>query len=181
MIYLTADLHFNHTNIIRFCNRPFGDVETMNKYIIESWNKTVTPEDEVYILGDFSFKGTHRTVRYLMNRLNGKKYMIKGNHDRSKMLNNLQNAKLIEWWKYTHEIEYEYKGRKYTLSLSHYPHFPSKGSDIVCLHGHVHGIYEHHGTHFHSPGVIDVGVDNVGYSPISIETILDFIERQRNV
>ena len=180
MIYFTADLHISHANIIRFCNRPFNDVHSMNKHITESWNKIVQPDDEIYVLGDVTFKLTKRGVRHVFSLLNGKKYVIKGNHDRSDYLNNLQNAKMIEWWKYTHDISYEHNGKTYDFSLSHYPHYPLKNDNIICLHGHVHGIYEHNGEYFHSPGVLDVGVDNVGYEPISIVTIIEFMERQKN-
>jgi len=183
MIYFTSDNHFCHNNIIRYCHRPFSDIESMNSHMIESWNKTVTPEDEVYYLGDFSFKATKRSVRYIMNRLNGKKYFIKGNHDRSEYLNNLLNAKLIEWWKYNHDFTYEHEGKTYDFSLSHYPHYPTKemGSEStqICLFGHVHGIFEHHGTYVHKNGGIDVGVDNVGYEPISIVKIINLIENQK--
>lgn len=179
MIYFCADQHFGHTNIIKFCNRQFGTVDAMNRHITESWNKVVKPEDEVYILGDLFFKLTKRAARYILSKLNGKKYIIKGNHDRTYMLNNFLNSKLVEWWKYNYDFSYEHNGKTYDFSLSHYPHYPTKGSDIICLHGHSHGFYEIEGEYFHAPGVIDVGVDNLGYEPISIVTIIEYIEKQR--
>lgn len=179
MIYFTSDLHLGHTNIIKFCNRQFGTIQAMNSHIVECWNKTITKEDEVYFLGDFSLTLSKKGARYFLYKLNGKKYFLKGNHDRTEYLNNFQNSRLIEWWKVSHDFSYEHNGKIYNFSLSHYPHYPAKGSDVICLHGHVHGIYEHHGEYFHSPGVIDVGVDNVGYYPISIENVIEFIERQR--
>ncbi len=180
MIYVTSDAHFGHRNIIEFCNRQFGDVHSMNKHMTESWNKVIKPEDEVYYLGDFSLTMSKRFARNLLCKLNGIKYMIKGNHDRTYMLNNYKNSGLIQWWDYSHEMSYVHNGKTYNFSMSHYPHYPSKGSDIICLHGHVHGIYEHHGEYVHAPGVIDVGVDNVGYEPLSIVQIIEYIERQRN-
>lgn len=148
----------------------------MNDHMIDSWNKVVTPEDEIYHLGDFSFKATKRGARAILRKLNGKKYFIKGNHDRSDYLNNLKNAGLIEWWDYNHILQHEHNGKVYTFSLSHYPHFPTKESDIICLFGHIHGrnIEIPHGIG------IDVGVDNLGYEPISITTIIDYVERQKN-
>ena len=47
--YFTADLHFGHANIIKFCNRPFKSVEDMDKTLIRNWNETVQPDDEIYI------------------------------------------------------------------------------------------------------------------------------------
>lgn len=56
MIYFTADTHFGHENIIRFCNRPFPDLETMNETLIENWNQRVCSNDTIYIIGDLFFR-----------------------------------------------------------------------------------------------------------------------------
>lgn len=53
--YFTADLHFGHSNIIRLAKRPFSDVEEMDKVLVRNWNSTVKQEDEIYIIGDFSW------------------------------------------------------------------------------------------------------------------------------
>ena len=52
-IYFIADTHFNHKNILEYCNRPFADVEEMNKILVNNWNDTVKHDDVVYMLGDF--------------------------------------------------------------------------------------------------------------------------------
>ena len=170
MIFFTSDLHISHANIIKFCNRPFDSVEEMNRFIIDSWNKSIKPEDEVYFLGDFSFTISKRGARYFLHKLNGKKYFIKGNHDRTQYLNNFKNSGLIEWWKYDHSFSYDYNGKTYNFSLSHYPHYPSN-SDIICVFGHIHG--RRIETDGREIG-IDVGVDNIGYEPISIETLMNY-------
>lgn len=79
MLYFSADHHFWHANIIRFCNRPFGFVQEMNEVLIQKWNNLVAPEDEVYYLGDFSMAA--RPVEMYTTRLNGIKYLVPGNHD----------------------------------------------------------------------------------------------------
>lgn len=79
-IFVTADTHFNHTNIIKYCNRPFKDVNEMNETIIKNWNEVVGVNDIVYHLGDFGF-GTKEELQKIFDRLNGKKYLIIGNHD----------------------------------------------------------------------------------------------------
>lgn len=53
--FLTADLHFSHRNIIRFCKRPFTDVNQMDQVLVNNWNDVVQPDDLVYVVGDFQF------------------------------------------------------------------------------------------------------------------------------
>ena len=81
MIYFTADHHFGHQNIIKHCNRPFGSVEEMDEELIMLWNKSVREKDIVYILGDLLFRNATSSEEYL-EKLNGKKYLIVGNHDK---------------------------------------------------------------------------------------------------
>src|SRR3990167_10184368 len=86
-IWFTSDTHFNHTNIINYCNRPFvfdgtPNVQSMNQALIEHWNANVSSSDVIYHLGDFSF-GTKKQASDILHMLNGYKVLIKGNHDRS--------------------------------------------------------------------------------------------------
>jgi calcineurin-like phosphoesterase family protein len=55
-IFFTSDTHFYHTNIIKYCNRPFSSVEEMNQKLIENWNNTISEHDTIFHLGDFMFK-----------------------------------------------------------------------------------------------------------------------------
>ena len=80
MIYFIADTHFNHTNIIKYCNRPFNNTHEMNEYIIQKWNSVVKKDDTVYHLGDVGF-GSLQEVKNLVERLNGTKILLRGNHD----------------------------------------------------------------------------------------------------
>ncbi len=80
MIYFIADTHFNHANIIKYCNRPFNDTYEMNEYIVKKWNSVVEDDDIVYHLGDVGF-GSLREVKSLVERLNGTKILLRGNND----------------------------------------------------------------------------------------------------
>ena len=80
MIYFTSDLHFYHKNINKYAKRPLDSVEEMNEKLIKNWNNRIKSEDEVYILGDFTMKGTEYAAD-ILSKLKGKKYLIKGNHD----------------------------------------------------------------------------------------------------
>ena len=90
-IWFTADTHFSHANIIKYCARPFDNVEGMDRTLITNWNKVVEPKDIVYHLGDFCFRNPER----YLNALNGYIYFIYGNHD--KKLRKLLSEKDYNW------------------------------------------------------------------------------------
>ena len=77
--FFTSDTHFNHANIISFCNRPFKDVEQMNEVMIANWNHVIGKDDSVFHLGDFCLGGAAEWTK-ILDRLNGKIYLIMGNH-----------------------------------------------------------------------------------------------------
>ncbi len=80
-ILFTSDTHFFHERVIQYSNRPFKDKEEMNEFMIQQWNRKVSPQDTIYHLGDFSFASKEKTERVLQ-RLNGKKILVLGNHDK---------------------------------------------------------------------------------------------------
>ena len=79
--YFTADLHLGHRNIIDYSGRPFRDAEEMNDALVERWNATVGPTDDVIVLGDFAMGRIAETLP-LVALLNGRKVLLAGNHDR---------------------------------------------------------------------------------------------------
>lgn len=78
-VYIISDTHFSHANIIKYCNRPFESVEQMNRVLIDRWNAVVTPDDTVIHLGDVFW--SYRDACELTWRLNGRKMLVRGNHD----------------------------------------------------------------------------------------------------
>ncbi len=96
MIFFTADPHFGHEKIIRHCNRPFRSAEEMYRRLIQNWNNTVTPDEDVYILGDITMRGGEFANGVLL-QLNGKKYIVRGNHDRF-CDNEAFDNRLVEWF-----------------------------------------------------------------------------------
>jgi calcineurin-like phosphoesterase family protein len=167
MIYFTSDLHFGHESIIKFCNRPFGSVEAMNKALINNWNTTVGYEDEIYILGDFT-NDIGKAKRYLP-ALNGKKYMIAGNHD--KWLNTPEETNFyFEWVKEYAVIN----GKGFKWVLFHYPLAEWAGfySGSIHLHGHVHNRQISKSWNNSIVRAFNVGVDVNDYKPISIDALI---------
>lgn len=167
MIYFTADTHFGHSNIIKFCNRPFNSVEEMNDTLIDNWNSTVNDDDEIYHLGDFGWKDNKLNLDILY-KLNGTKYLIKGNHDK-KFIKNLRVLNQFEWVKDYYELEVD--GRLFVLC--HYPFKQWIGDyyGAINLFGHSHGKTKE------SDNQLDVGVDLHDYKPISMDEILERYEK----
>lgn len=81
-IFFTADLHFHHKNILKFCptTRHGDDVKQMNELLVQSINSRVKADDTLYILGDLGF-GKPSAIMAMVKRLNGVKHLIRGNHD----------------------------------------------------------------------------------------------------
>lgn len=80
-MYFTSDNHFGHANVIGYCDRPFGDVAEMTEAMVSLWNDTVNASDEVMVLGDFAMGKIAETLP-ILERLNGRKELVVGNHDR---------------------------------------------------------------------------------------------------
>lgn len=127
-IFVISDLHLGHKNIIKLCNRPFKTLEEMDNTIINNWNKVVSKEDIVYVLGDFAYKGLN-AEKYL-DELNGNIILIRGNHDKY-----IRHNKVKAVYDYK---EIEVDGVKYILS--HYPMISWNGQyrNSIHLYGHVH-------------------------------------------
>ena len=81
--FYISDLHLCHSNVIRFDNRPFADINEMHQTIIDNWNRAVKTNDTVYILGDFCFAKEYEWPYYL-GPLAGRKVLVRGNHDPNK-------------------------------------------------------------------------------------------------
>lgn len=169
MKYYISDTHFWHTNIINMCGRPYYDINIMHEQLIKNWNDTVKPSDEVYFLGDFSFKCSQDKATYLLKQLNGKKYFIKGNHDKTNWLVSIKEQGLIEWFKDYAEINDDNR----MVILSHYP--------IHSWNGLYHGSYHLYG-HVHNRTVnneiwqrnrYNVSVEAINYKPVTLNDLIN--------
>lgn len=179
-IFFTSDTHFHHTNIIRYCKRPFSSIEEMDKALINNWNKVVPPDGIVFHLGDFCFGGSAE-IKNLLSKLNGKIILIKGNHDRiSKGMESM-----FEHVSYEMNIKID----DYKIILNHYPLLTFAGAlkpkPTIQLFGHVHSGPYCNGSDkvrlkYLHPSQYDVGVDNNNYKPVSWKEIVNIIESQCN-
>lgn len=171
MIHFTSDLHFYHENIIKHTNRPFPDAKEMNRALIRNWNKKISPADEVYILGDVTMKGAAYATEAL-TQLNGRKYLIKGNHDQFADQKDF-DGDIFEWIKDYYELKYENE----LFILFHYPivnwNRCFRGS--IHLHGHQHNQPDYNYQNLEI-GLrrYDVGVDANDMFPVSIVDVRSF-------
>lgn len=142
MRYYIADLHFFHTamNSKMDC-RGFADVGQMNEYMIRKWNGKVRKNDEVVIIGDFSW-GSPEETGELLKRLNGRLYLIQGNHDRF-LKNKEMDLRRFVWVKPYEELQ----DNRRKVVLCHYPIMCYNGQyrldengnpKTYMLYGHVH-------------------------------------------
>ena len=133
MIYYIADMHFGHKNVIRFDNRPFADTDLMDEVLIHNWNERVTADDTVYVLGDAFWKNEENSVK-IIQRLNGHKHLIRGNHDRV-------HGRLRFHWESIEQYAEINDGNTLVI-MSHYPipFYKNQHYGAVMLYGHVHNI-----------------------------------------
>lgn len=157
-VWFTGDSHFCHANIIKYCNRPFENVDEMDATLIQAWNSVVAKNDIVYHLGDFAISRDPRTVRRIFSQLNGSKFLTPGNHD--------ARATLDLSWACKDHIQTKTVDGVH-LVLCHYAMrvWPGSHHGSVQLYGHSHGTLP--GTN----AQLDVGVDCWGFAPVGIEDI----------
>lgn len=172
-LFFTSDTHFWHSNIIKYCNRPFMDIEEMNEEIIKRWNDKIEKNDLVFHLGDFAFCGSSQ-YKTLLERLNGKIILILGNHD----WRNIKEGYMSKFNGIYQQLRIKVDDQR--IYLNHFPFLCYEGSwrGVWQLFGHVHsGPYNNGGglddprLKMLLPGQYDVGVDNNNFTPISYKEL----------
>lgn len=160
-VFLIADTHFGHENILKFQHegkplRPFKSLTEMHVEMIDRWNSVVTSKDKVYHLGDVAFS---KSGLHLLNMLNGKKRLIRGNHDL---------AKTSVYLKYFQEI---YGVRQINgVWLTHIPMHEDcvSSSKVKCnVHGHLHA------NNIDHPKYVNVCVEQINYTPVDMGEIIE--------
>lgn len=186
MRWFTADLHFGHANILRYCDRPFAGVDEMDDALIDEWNSVVATDDEVWVLGDVALGPIAETLPKVA-RLHGRKVLLTGNHDRCWRHHGDRAA---QWEPRYREAGFDaiahdvvtFTLHGHEVRASHFPyHGDSHDHDRFTahrptdtggwlLHGHVHERWRQLGRQ------INVGVDAWAYRPVAEDEIVDLIE-----
>ena len=166
--FVTSDLHFGHTNIMKFCPvtraRFNNDVTYMNEAMIMEWNAVVTSEDHTYILGDVCFAPWEKAVQF-MARLNGTKTLVVGNHDKKLLKSHEFRNQFVEIRDY---MDINVNGTK--VVMFHYPisEWDQMHRGAVHLHGHLHGGRSGLETY----RARDVGMDATGMIVRKLESVV---------
>lgn len=194
-IYFISDTHFGHSNIIKYCDRPYKTVEEMNIDIIQKWNSIVGKDDTVWHVGDFAFFRKNETdkIKKIITKLNGNINLLLGNHDRhiSSDIQFWLDLGFKKVWNSPFLFMNDY-------ILSHEPIVTKNGVDLTYhpklknIHGHIHNSFEkyqklsiedqkktdlQHSEFGHIPDItkrsFNVSIEVIDYKPIAFETILD--------
>lgn len=165
--FLIADTHFGHANMNTFVRddgtplRPFQNVEEMNEEMVQRWNAVVSPRDKVYHLGDVAIP---RSGLQYLERLNGRKVLIKGNHDIFKAQDYLRPFRFDDI-RGSHKLD--------AFILSHIPIHPAhldryKGN----IHGHTHYRRVQNEDESNDERYQCVCVEHTNYAPVPLDVVL---------
>ena len=178
--WFTSDEHYDHKNIIQYCNRPFRDVDHQIEELISRHNSVVKDGDVVWHLGDFSLN--EKTIPKVLPRLHGMHVIVVGNHDRCHMSHKGYKKAEERYWKHFKWV-FTNTVRLPSFILDHFPYVgdsrheqryseyrPEDKGDWL-LHGHIHELWKTNGR------MINVGVDVWDYTPVSYETLLEIKNR----
>ena len=179
MIYLTSDWHFNHNREFVFAPRGFQSIEEMNQALIQRHNAIVTPEDDVYVLGDLLLGGGNSLNEglALIAQMNGSLHLLRGNHDTDTRW--AAYASLPNVVEQAVALYLPYK--KYHFYLSHFPTLTSNleketlKQATLNLYGHTH-----QKTNFFNdmPSMYHCGVDSHNCEPVLLDQIIQDMENE---
>ena len=164
--FFTADQHFGHANIIKYCSRPFQSSEEMDEIIIRNFNQVVKPEDITIHAGDFTLtKNREEVQKRYVSRLRGTHIFLNGSHD-----NWLRNDKSIQQ---IYQLRIKELNDQLIVACHYAMHvWPQSHYNSWHVYGHSHGRLQLHGKSY------DVGVDNNYFYPVSLEQLVE-IMRER--
>ncbi len=166
MKFLISDTHFFHENIIKYCNRPFESIEGMHQQMIDKWNEVVSPGDTIIHVGDFSL-GSMSQSSDMLNKLNGYKVLVRGNHDKtSAKMEEMGFNLVVESMKVVHD------GTRYFIvhNPPHGGYVPSMLKVVECdklIHGHYHNNEEYRPT----SKSYNISCEWTNYGPISFDNL----------
>lgn len=184
-IFFISDLHLSHKNVIRYDNRPFENLEEMHTQLIKNWNSVVGKDDIVYNLGDLSF-GSDEITKWFLHSVNGQIRHVLGNHDNLEHILRF-SSRISDVYEYGVEIwvddtETDDRGGKRNhIIMSHYPILSWNRAHHGSwhLHGHSHGGLMKTNQDYYKRRVMDVGCNNIDYTPISYQQVKEIMLKRK--
>ena len=191
-VWLTADLHVGHVKISEYAGRPFRDVPEMNDALVSNWNENVAPDDIVWVLGDAAMGKLDDSLPVL-GQMQGRKFLVPGNHDRLHPMYRGQKG-YLQWerryrmeagFETIHPVEqwHHLRDGGPRVKFCHFPYIgdshdgdrfedwrPKDGGEWL-IHGHVHDMWLQNGR------MINVGIDAWGGKLLAIEEVAEMVDR----
>jgi calcineurin-like phosphoesterase family protein len=162
--FYTADHHFFHKNIIEYCNRPFKSEKEMRDRLIQWHNETVKKDDTVFFLNDLAMVGPSQweKVKGVLNKMNGRKHLILGNHDEIKPFRYVDCGFITVHTALWQEVE------GFHIVMAHDPSvYCAIAPESILLCGHIHTLFKS----IPEQRVVNVGVDMWNFRPITFQQI----------
>lgn len=169
MRFVISDTHFDHRNIIDYCDRPFDSIEEMNDALVSNWNDVVGTNDEVIFLGDLTIKDDFATFVNWVEKLNGTIEFVRGDHDEA-VLTTLDTVSIHE------QLRFEY--RDIPFYCVHDPADAPRKWKGWTIHGHHHNNWPDQFP-FVNPRrrLLNVSVELIEYTPLSLPQLVEYIRQ----
>ena len=186
-LFLLSDTHFEHANIIKYCDRPFSSASEMDSVMISNWNERVSYDDTVLFGGDIAMARGEIAIEYAQ-KLNGSLVLLDGNHD--DVDESEAPFPILKSYYFTYEYE---EGTEYDFYYTHWPLMgrsiredsrdapkwskPPEWFDGWYLHGHVHN-NDVDNYPFVNPNeqMVNLGVELLDFTPIEIEELIRILD-----
>lgn len=196
-----GDPHFEHANIIRLCDRPFPEVDTMNDQLWLAIEEAHRDADMVLCVGDWALKNPIFWQRKAFNAYPGKTASVVGNHDmknsspdqwfeagaRASMVFSVERDWVKSWIASSEpdlvdSVDWKEVPRHLHVGVSHWPISPRyyPGANWVNLHGHTHNKPSR-------PLRMNASVEEIGFVPRRIQDMFtaelmdQVVQRQRGL
>lgn len=165
--WVVSDPHFDHLNIIEYSQRPFCDVEHMNRTILDNWHQCIHKDDLVFFLGDMCFGRNSRSAKWWLEQLSGRIVYVKGSHDHGIRSTSVGSNVLCVVDMCIAVVD----GTSLLLSHEPYVRFSNRWKGWI-VHGHIHNRLPHLIPQYKQ---INVSLDVTDFKPVTMHHVLDAI------
>lgn len=169
-LFVVADTHFDDDNAVNYHMRPFDDTNHMNETLVHNWNRVVSYNDTVVVLGDFTGPEVNSMVTAeWASLLNGNKIFVQGDNDKLS-ITELEDSQIVS--------EYKIKQAGYDLYCAHNPDDAPDNWSGWVIHGHSHQLHpQDYPLYNYQYKRVNVSVEQIGYTPIAVSAIGEMLNR----